>query len=180
MSPEQAEGKQIDHRSDIFSIGIILYEMATGERPFKGDTAASLISSILRDTPQSAAELNPGLPRDLGKIVRRCLAKDPARRYQSALDIRNELEELKEEVNSGEVLYAAATPRRARSWKWIFLAGVTTAVIAVVVYWLVGARFEGPSAVQTTGTFSQITSQPALEIPRVSRTGWGPYRLRQQ
>ena len=67
MSPEQAEGKQIDHRSDIFSIGIILYEMATGQRPFQGDTTASMLSSILRDTPTSATELNPTLPRDLGK-----------------------------------------------------------------------------------------------------------------
>ena len=60
-------------------MGIILYEMATGERPFKGDTTASMLSSILKDTPPSATDVNPGLPRDLGKIIRRCFGKEPGR-----------------------------------------------------------------------------------------------------
>jgi serine/threonine protein kinase len=74
MSPEQAEGKTVDHRSDIFSIGILLYEMATGERPFQGDTKASIMSSILKDTPQSVTQVNPNLPRDLGRIIQPKLA----------------------------------------------------------------------------------------------------------
>ena len=97
MSPEQAEGKTVDPRSDIFSIGTILYEMATGIRPFRGDTSMSTIGSILKDNPPPATELNHSLPHHLGRIIRRCLAKDPDRRYQTALDIRNELEELKAE-----------------------------------------------------------------------------------
>ena len=113
MSPEQAEGKTVDHRSDIFSIGIILYEMATGERPFKGDTTASILSSILRDKPASVTELNPDVPRDLSKIIRHCLVKDPEDRYQTAKDLRYELKELKQEVESGEVVEGvrAAAPR---------------------------------------------------------------------
>ena len=87
MSPEQAEGKTVDHRSDIFSIGIILYEMATGQRPFTGETAASVLSSIIKETPPSIPEVNPALPKLLGRIVRRCLAKDRERRYQSAKEI---------------------------------------------------------------------------------------------
>ncbi len=112
MSPEQAEGKTVDHRSDIFSIGIILYEMATGERPFKGDTAVSLLSSILKDKPQSATEVNPELPRDLGKIIRRCLVKDPEHRYQTAKDLRNEFEELKTELDSGQIVEECRTYHR--------------------------------------------------------------------
>src|SRR5262249_7194155 len=101
MSPEQAEGKAVDSRSDIFSLGVMLHEMATGERPFKGDTNVSIMSSILKDTPAPVTDLTPRLPAELGKIVRRTLAKDPSRRYQTAVDLRNELEELKLEVDSG-------------------------------------------------------------------------------
>ena len=104
MSPEQAEGKPIDHRSDIFSMGIILYEMVTGERPFQGETNISTVSSILKDTPSSVTDLKPSLPRHLARIIHRCLAKDPERRYQSMKEVRNELEELKREVDSGEIV----------------------------------------------------------------------------
>ncbi len=98
MSPEQAQGKQVDQRSDIFSLGVVLYEMATGRRPFQGETHADLLASILRDTPPTVVELNPALPRHLGRIVAHCLARDPKRRFQTALDLRNELEALNEEL----------------------------------------------------------------------------------
>lgn len=103
MSPEQAEGKPVDARSDVFSFGIVMYEMATGQQPFKGDTAISTITSILRDNPVSIGELKPEMPRHLGRVVSRCLAKEPDRRYQAALDVRNELEGLRGEVDSGEI-----------------------------------------------------------------------------
>jgi len=103
MSPEQAEGKPLDHRSDIFSLGIMLYEMASGQAPFRGDTKVSLLSSIVKDVPAPVTEVNRRLPRHLGRIVRRCLEKDPGRRYQSAVDLRNELEDLRDEVESGEL-----------------------------------------------------------------------------
>ena len=119
MSPEQAEGKTVDHRSDIFSIGILLYEMATGERPFKGDTAVSILSSILKDTPTSATEVNPAIPRDLGKIIKRCLVKDPEHRYQTAKDVRNELEELKQDVDSGEVLEGVPAVKVKPKRRWL-------------------------------------------------------------
>jgi serine/threonine protein kinase len=100
MSPEQIEGRKVDHRTDIFSLGILLCEMATARRPFKGDAPVSIMSSILRDAPMALEELKPGLPEHLGRIVRRCLQKDPDERYQSALDVRNELKGLKEETSS--------------------------------------------------------------------------------
>jgi len=100
MSPEQAEGKEVDHRTDIFSLGIIFYEMATGERPFKGDSSLSIMSSILRDTPRSVSEMKRTLPTQLSRIIQYCLAKEADRRFQNALDIRNELENLRTEVDS--------------------------------------------------------------------------------
>jgi serine/threonine protein kinase len=78
MSPEQVEGKAVDHRSDIFSLGVILYEMATGQRPFAGESRASLASSILRDTPASLDRVRPDLPMELSRVIMRCLGKSPA------------------------------------------------------------------------------------------------------
>ena len=109
MSPEQAEGKVVGPRSDLFALGVILYELATGERPFKGDSTASLLSAILRDTPPPVTDTHPTLPPELARIVRRCLEKDPARRLQTALDLRNELEEIKVALPAAHAL-ATATP----------------------------------------------------------------------
>ena len=94
MSPEQAEGRPVDQRSDMFSLGILLYHVATGKQPFAGDTPMSVLSAIIKDTPAPAATINPRISPDLERIIRRCLAKDPSRRYQSAIDLRNDLEDL--------------------------------------------------------------------------------------
>jgi serine/threonine protein kinase len=102
MAPEQAEGRLVDHRADIFALGVILYEMATGRRPFIGESSAALIASILRDMPPPVTEVNAAMPGEFARIVRRCLAKDPTRRYQTALDVRNELEELQRDLPSGQ------------------------------------------------------------------------------
>jgi tetratricopeptide (TPR) repeat protein len=121
MSPEQLQGREIDFRSDVFSLGILLYEMLTGRRPFAGDSSADVISSILRDTPSTVSEVRSDLPRHLGRIIRHCLEKDPERRYQATKDIRNDLEDLKREVDSGEVaaamIPAAAPTEAARTYR---------------------------------------------------------------
>jgi serine/threonine protein kinase len=100
MSPEQIEGKIVDHRTDVFSLGGLLYEMATGERPFAGESQPALMSSILRDAPQSVVEIRDDLPRHLGRVIGRCLEKDRRDRYQTARDVFNELRALQSELNS--------------------------------------------------------------------------------
>ena len=136
MSPEQAEGKRVDARSDVFSLGIVLYEMATGERPFQGDTPISTLSAILKDTPDSVTDLNTRLPRHLDRILRRCLHKDADRRYQTAKELRNELEELKEEIDSGSKETSVPTPKQERAkrpvWLWPAVVGLAI-VLAVLV-----------------------------------------------
>ncbi|MGC1647242.1 MAG: protein kinase [Candidatus Sulfotelmatobacter sp.] len=94
MSPEQTSGRPLDHRTDIFSLGVLLHEMATGRRPFEGTSSAELVSSILRDTPPSVTDVRPDLPSDLARIVRRCLEKDPRHRLQTARDVSNEFRDM--------------------------------------------------------------------------------------
>ena len=99
MSPEQVQGLPVDHRTDIFSLGVIFYEMMSGDRPFKGATSAQLVSSILRDEPVPVTKLKVQLPNHLGRIIGRCIEKEADRRYQTALDLRNELEQLQKETS---------------------------------------------------------------------------------
>jgi serine/threonine protein kinase/tetratricopeptide (TPR) repeat protein len=94
MSPEQVAGRPLDHRTDIFSLGVVLHEMATGRRPFAGTSSAELGSAILRDSAPSVTDVRPDLPADLARIIRRCLEKDPHRRVQTARDVTNEFRDL--------------------------------------------------------------------------------------
>ena len=99
MSPEQAEGKKLDARSDIFSFGSLLYEMVTGHRAFHGDSRISTLSAILKEDPKPAENL----PTDLDKILRRCLRKDPDRRFQHMADLKVALQEVREDSDSGQL-----------------------------------------------------------------------------
>src|ERR1019366_5099623 len=110
MSPEQISGRPLDYRTDIFSLGVMLHEMATGKRPFAGNSSAELISAILRDTPPSVCEIRSDLPGDLARIVRRCLEKDPRHRIQTARDISNEFRDLARQTQQ-----KAASPTSAQA-----------------------------------------------------------------
>ncbi len=98
MSPEQVSGRPLDHRSDIFSFGVMLHEMATGHRPFEGNSSAELISSILRDSPPSVTDVRPELSSDIARVIRRCLEKEPRHRVQTARDVSNEFRDLSRTV----------------------------------------------------------------------------------
>jgi eukaryotic-like serine/threonine-protein kinase len=123
MSPEQAEAKPVDARSDIFSFGAVLYEMATGQRAFRGDTQVSTLSAILREDPAPAHNVRGDVPPQLSRVITRCLRKDPARRFQHAADLKIELDELREESDSGR-LTAPVTGARPSSSRgpWVAVA----------------------------------------------------------
>jgi len=178
MSPEQAEGKPVDHRSDIFSLGVVLYLMVTGTKPFQGETRMSVLSAILRDTPSSVTDLNPSLPRHLGRIIRRCLAKNPEERYQTSQDLKNELVELRKEVDSGmgelPAAAAATQPRKGRGLILTLAVAGAVLVGAGLGYWLL--RTSRPGAQQQAppvqGSFTQLTDQAGEEVtPTLSPDG---------
>jgi serine/threonine protein kinase/Tol biopolymer transport system component len=184
MSPEQAEGRPIDARSDLFSLGVILYEMATGQRPFTGDTSISIISSIVKDTPKSVTELNPALPRDLGRIIRRALSKDLERRYQTAKDLRNDLEELKASLDSGELQmstmasgsFPVAASGAARN-RWIAIAGgiVVLGLASGIIYLLATRPQPDASATAAPSVqdlqLTQLTTSGIARRPVISPDG---------
>ncbi len=167
MSPEQLQAKELDHRSDVFSTGVVLYEMATGQRPFTGGSSVDLMSSILRDAPKPLTDVKVNFPNHLGRIVRHCLEKEADRRYQTAKDIRNELEDLRGEISVGQLPKKIGTRRRpwpksGRRALALLGAGVGIVVIVATLFLLPrGAKADlGGSAIAVL-PFANLTGDAA-------------------
>jgi eukaryotic-like serine/threonine-protein kinase len=130
MSPEQARGEELDRRTDLFSMGIVLYEMATGELPFAGNTSAVIFDAILNHEPRPVVERNQAVATELGRIIDKALEKDRKLRYQSAAELRADLERLKRDSSTDRAPGAVAPPNR-RFHAWFALAGTLLLIVAI-------------------------------------------------
>src|SRR5207248_11761346 len=130
MSPEQVRAKELDSRTDLFSFGAVLYEMATGVLPFRGESSGVIFKSILDGTPTSAVRLNPDLPDELERIINKCLEKDRNLRYQHASDVRTDLQRLKRDTESTRIPASQALPDKTLKGRklWVVLAACITAI----------------------------------------------------
>jgi Tol biopolymer transport system component/predicted Ser/Thr protein kinase len=165
MSPEQAEGKKVDARTDIFSFGAVLYEMLTGQKAFHRETKIRTLAAILREEPKPAGQINEALPGDVEQILGRCLRKDPQRRWQSISDLKVVLIDLKEDSESGKLRPPAAATRPGRKTR-ILPAAAALLVIAVagVLSWRLFFKARPPAEFeQTRLTFDEgLTAFPAI------------------
>jgi Tol biopolymer transport system component/tRNA A-37 threonylcarbamoyl transferase component Bud32 len=172
MSPEQAAGGVVDARSDIFSFGAVLYEMVTGRRPFGGSSTAEMLAALLKEQPRPPREITPEVPKELERIILRCLRKELGRRCQHMVDVKVELEELKEESGSQASAPAAADVGRSRTWRRFVVwaaAGVLVLATAVTLWRLRWRELPPPTVVQLTserragaGSFSPDGTQIAF------------------
>jgi serine/threonine protein kinase/tetratricopeptide (TPR) repeat protein len=131
MSPEQAKGAHLDARTDLFSLGAVIYEMATGKTPFKGDSTAEVFAALLREEPPPVSTVNPAMPKQLDPIVAKLLAKDVARRYASAEELQEDLEGVGFQAAPPAAIVAASKPK----WPWLAVAAVLLLVAGSLAWW---------------------------------------------
>jgi serine/threonine protein kinase len=165
MSPEQAEGRQVDERSDIFSFGSLLYEMLTGQRAFQADSILGTLNAIVRESPKAPAELGVDLPADLRKLLDRCLRKDPSKRTQHMDDLKLALEELEEESSSGQLVARPVDARGPRHTRRRRLYVGTAAIVAVLLAGILAVRRLNQPTTTAEGELraSPLTTYPGNE-----------------
>jgi len=159
MSPEQVKAKELDARTDLFSFGVVLYEMATGVTPFRADSTGLIFDAILNRAPLPPGQLNPDMPAELGRIILRALEKDPGSRYQTAAELRDDLKRLKRELDSGRSV-AASTVSSAltgvretgsrRGWRtWAVASGGALFAGVVLLGYLLTRPLAPPRVLRT-------------------------------
>jgi Tol biopolymer transport system component len=182
VSPEQAQGLEIDHRSDVFSFGCVLYEAITGERAFDGPSPGDTIRRILDDEPAPLRERLPGVPEQLDHIVRRCLAKSPARRYQTMREIAHDLREVRAKLEGGDrggshsrrsvlVGLSASGALAAIGW-WTLAGGAGGTTPAMTIERLTTSGTAIDAAISSDGRYlAWVTSAGGLQALRVRELG---------
>jgi eukaryotic-like serine/threonine-protein kinase len=164
MSPEQAEGKKVDSRSDVFSFGSVLYEMLTGSKTFHRESRMATLAAVLHEEPKPITRLNEALPPEIEQVVARCLRKDPQRRWQNMSDLKVVLQDLKEDSESGKLRapQAAVSQPRKRPFVWAGLGAL--AITAAILLWIFLPRKTGPPEFEINRlTFdSGLTASPCF------------------
>src|SRR5437660_2746220 len=169
MSPEQARSEELDPRTDLFSFGVVLYEMATGKKPFTGKNVVTTLDAVLHQKPPAPRMINPNLPKDLEGIIGKAMEKDRVKRYQSAAEIKADLQKLKKETESGLVKTGAqegsrlhvvtSTFQRSSRLQMYLLLGVTAVllmVLAAVGAWWLKHRSAGSAATASRNTIAVL------------------------
>ena len=174
MSPEQARVEDLDHRTDLFSLGIVLYEMAVGRRPFAGTTAAEVLSAIMDQPPIAPRGLNPAVPLELERIITKALEKNPTLRYQTASDLRVDLQRLKRDLDRESSVHAQAVgaarlPQTMRLSLWLPTAAVVGVSVLAGAGWLAIVAMRSRSG--SAGT-SDVMKRPDADVGQ--RPGIGP------
>jgi len=170
MSPEQVRGEELDARTDLFSFGLVLYEMATSHRAFSGSTSGVIADGILNRTPAPPREWNPQLPARLESIILKALEKDREKRYQSAAEMREELQELKLVLESGRLPASAGRKEPSRSWRSRYLLAMLAALLFLTVSAITLRYFPSrhaanlaPSDTVVLSDFSNSTGDPVFD-----------------
>ena len=166
MSPEQVRGEELDVRSDLFSFGVVLYEMVTGVRPFRGDTSGLLAEAILNRAPVAPVRLNPDVPPKLEEIINKALEKDRKHRFQNASDIRTDLQRLKRDSGSGSMV-AVTSRRPQRRGLALSVAGIALALLAgAVTLTNVGGLWQRFFGRSDPGTIRSLAVLPLENLSR--------------
>ena len=175
MSPEQALGQDLDARTDLFSFGVVLYEMATGVLPFRGTTSAATFNAILNSAPTAPVRINPDLPGELERIINKALEKDRKLRHQTASDLRADLQRLKRDSDSGRTAASPAADRlerkKYRLWLWAAIALLAILAGSMGVYRLFVMKTETAVPFQSMTAPRQLTTHGNVGVAAISPDG---------